>query len=158
MSKLGAYILSVGAAALITGIMTSFTDNKDSMGVLIRMVCGLFLAFAVIKPMSNLNFDDLSTFAESYTAAGTTSAAAGQKIAEDTIRDLIKQKTEAYILDKACLYNADLEVEVTLGGGNLPVPESVCITGHVSPYARTSLQQILSAELNIPKERQLWIG
>lgn len=158
MDGLGQYILSVGIGALIAGILTSFTDSKSTTGVLTRMVCGLFLAFTVIKPVSQLNFDQLAAFAQSYEEAGESSAAMGEALANDALRELIKQETEAYILDKAGSYQAQLDVEVTVGDGEMPVPESVRISGNISPYARSRLQQILADELGIPKERQIWIG
>lgn len=158
MSEPGKYILSVGMAALIVGILTSFTDSKSTMGVLTRMVCGLFLAFTVIKPIGSVNYDHLTAFARSCEEAGEASAAMGEALANDALREIIKQETEAYILDKAGSYQVQVDVEVTVGDGETPVPESVTITGGVSPYARSRLQQIFADELGIPKERQLWIG
>lgn len=158
MSEPGQYILSVGMAAMITGILTSFTESKSTIGVLTRMVCCLFLAFTVIKPIGNLNYDQLEFFAHRYAEAGERSAASGEALANDALRELIKQETEAYILDKASSYRTKLEVQVTVGEGDTPVPESVRISGSISPYAKSQLQQILSDELGIPKERQLWIG
>lgn len=158
MSDLSTYVLSVGIAALIVGILTSFTDNKSSLGVLTRMVCGLFLALTLIKPIGNLNYDDLAAFARSYESAGEVFAATGESLTNDALRKIIKQKTEAYILDKACSYNVQLEVQVTVGDGETPVPESVAVAGTVSPYVRTRLQSMIADELGIPKERQIWNG
>lgn len=158
MNGLGQYILSVGLAALIVGILTSFTDSKSATGTLIRMVCGLFLAFTVIKPVASLNFDHLEAFAQSYGEAGEASAARGEAIADEALREIIKQETEAYILDKAGSYQCQLSVEVTVGDGDVPVPDSVRISGSISPYARSQLQKFLEDELGIPKEQQLWIG
>lgn len=158
MNEAGQYILSVGLAALIVGILTSFTDNKSASGVLIRMVCGLFLALTVIKPVGNLNFDYLEAFARSYSEAGSTTAANGEAIANDALREIIKQETEAYILDKASSYQCALDVLVTVGEGNVPVPEFVRISGSISPYARGQMQKLIEEELGIPKEQQQWIG
>lgn len=158
MPDLGAYILSMGIAALIIGILTSFTDTKSSVGVLTRMVCGLFLALTVIKPIGNLNYDYLTAFAQSYEEKGDVSAAMGEDLANDALREIIKQKSEAYILDKASTYNVQLEVQVTVGDGDAAVPEFVTITGNASPYVRTRLQTMIADELGIPKERQIWIG
>lgn len=158
MNEAGQYILSVGLAALTVGILTSLTDSKTATGTLIRMVCGLFLAFTVIKPVAGLNFDYLEAFAQSYSEAGEASAAMGETLANEALREIIKREAEAYILDKAGSYQCELSVEVSVGNGDVPVPESVRISGNVSPYARSQLQKLLEDELGIPKEQQLWIG
>lgn len=82
----------------------------------------------------------------------------GTKLADDARREIIKAEAEAYILDKAGSYGLQLEVCVTLREDDIPVPESVCIAGAVSPYARTRLEILIENELGIPKERQLWTG
>ena len=71
---------------------------------------------------------------------------------------LIKQKTQAYILDKAHSFGCNPDVEVTLGDGPSPVPESVRITGEVPFSVRKDLEKLLEQELGISKENQQWIG
>ena len=158
MAEIGRYVLSVGAAALIAGILSDFTDRKGTIGMLIRMVCGLFLAIVVIHPISSLNYDHLTAFAEDYDRAAQSASAEGIKFADTTRRELIQSQTEAYILDKASSYNVQLEVQVTLADGDVPVPESVQLSGEASPYAKQRLVKYMAEELGIPKERQQWIG
>ena len=150
--------MSVGTAALIVGILTSFSDPKSSAGALIRMVAGLFLALVAIKPLTNLNFDVLESFVQSYSEAGQSIAASGQAAAEKVMAAYIKEEAEAYILDKASLYGAELEVDIEMGTGEMPIPESIRIQGSISPYGRMQLQRLLTEEFGIPKEQQIWIG
>jgi len=158
LDGLKAYILCIGTAALIVGILAGFTDSKSSTGILTRMICGLFLTIVVINPVAGLDDSYLDVFSQRFDEAAQAAVAAGSEMADEARRELIKAETEAYILDKAGSYNVRLEVQVTLADGEVPLPESVCLSGKVSPYAKTCLQNLISDELGIPKERQLWIG
>ena len=158
MQNLGQYILSVGLAALLVGIISEFSDKKSATGILTRMICGLFLAFTVINPLTELNFGILESFSEHGIPSAQPVVSAGTTMAEESARQLIKQETEAYILDKARSMDCVLEAEVTVGQGACPVPESVCITGYLSDRNRQHLEKILTEELGITKENQQWIG
>lgn len=158
MYDFGEYILMVGLGAVLVSILNRFLDNKSSTGNLCRMICGLFLAFTVLKPFVQLDLGRLETIAQAYSVTADAAAAQGEVLANEAAREIIKQKTEAYILDKAGLYDCHLHVEIAIGEGNPPVPESVVIHGDASPYARMSLQRLIAEDLNIPKEHQKWIG
>lgn len=157
MGGLGGYILSVGAAALITGILNGMTDPRSTSGVLTKMACGLFLMIVMIKPVVGLELEDLADLAEPYAEASAASVDYGEELAGEALRERIRQQTQAYILDKAGSYGAELEVSVTVADGQMPVPESVMLKGDISPYAKTMLQEMMISDLGIPKERQKWI-
>lgn len=158
MEQLGEYILSVTSAALILGIVSSVIDPKSSAGALIKLIGGLYLTFVVIQPLARFDLDALTAFTENFAVDGNAVSAGGQELAREAMADIIKSETEAYILDKAGLYRAELSAEVTLSSDPIPVPVSVEIRGSVSPYAKTQLQSIIETELDIPKENQVWIG
>ena len=158
LSGLQEYILTVGIAALIVGILTGLLDEKSSIGVIVRMICGLFLAVTVIKPVVNLNLEAALAYLDTFDTSGAGAAAYGDSLREEALRERIKQETEAYILDKAGLYQLDLIVEVTVADGDPPIPEAVRIKGNASVYARGKMREIMETELGIPKERQQWIG
>ena len=101
MQDLGQYILSVGVAALLAGVIAEFSDSKSATGMITRMVCGLFLAFTVINPLTNLNFGILESFSQDTVINTQPVVSAGTTLAEESMAQLIKQETEAYILDKA---------------------------------------------------------
>lgn len=140
------------------GILTGFIDTKSASGIAARMVYGLFLAIVVIKPITGIDYAYLDTFVEEFDFAAKEAAAMGSDMAADARREIIKTETEAYILDKASSYNLQLQVEVSLSEEDLPVPEFVCLMGSAAPYAKSCLQREIAEELDIPKERQLWIG
>ena len=100
MQNIGQYILHVGLAALLVGIICEFSDRKSSTGMLTRMICGLFLAFTVINPLTELNFDILESFSGITTQNGQQAVSAGTSMAEESTRTIIRQEYTAYILDK----------------------------------------------------------
>ena len=81
-------------------------------------------------------------------------AAMGENLARDSMADIIKEETEAYILDKAADLHANLRVEVAVGEDNLPA--AVTISGEASPYARRQIQAMIANDLGISKENQKW--
>ena len=158
MSKLGAYMLSVIAGAMVLGILNSMLDRKGSAGTLLRLMGGLFLTFTVIQPIAGFDFSAVTAFWEDFSLAGETAAALGQSLAEEELAAVIKERAETYILDKAKAYEAELTVEVMLSDDTTPVPTGVTLRGSISPYAKAQLQKILEDDLGIAKEDQQWIG
>ena len=77
-------------------------------------------------------------------------------MAREAERDIIKARIQAYILDKADSFGTQLDVEVILDQDNIPT--SVELRGNISPYAKAQLTGIITENLGIPKEYQLWTG
>lgn len=158
MQNLGQYILSVGMAALLAGIIADYTDEKNTTGTITRMVCGLFLAFTVINPLTDLNYGILESFSQEMEQSAEPMVAAGTAMAEEYMAQLIKQETRSYILDKATRLGCELDAEVTVGQGQYPLPEAVTISGKVTVKQRRELEAFMETELGIPKEKQQWTG
>lgn len=136
----------------------SFFDEKSTVGALVRMVGGLLLAFVMLSPVAGWDFAEVAAFAQTYDFVDRKVSMLGSDMAAEAVGAIITEKTSAYILDKASNLGADLSVEVTLSSDSIPVPESVYLSGSVSPYAKRQLQHIIDEELGIPKERQIWTG
>ncbi len=156
MDLIRQYILSVTAAAMVCGIIVGMTQ-KNSAHPILKLVCGLFLAFTVIKPITEIDLMELVEVSLPYSQDAVQAASWGEKLSRDATVAIIKEKAEAYILDKAAARNVTLEVEITVDG-DPPVPTAVRLSGEVSPYAKQELVQILSEDLGIPKENQQWTG
>lgn len=156
MEALREYVLSVAAAGILCGILKSILGEKGAAGGTVKLICGLFLAFTVIRPIANIQLSDFAVFTSSISQDAREAVSRGEKLAQESRTDIIKAETEAYILDKAKALNAILQAEVTVGTDGIPA--AVCITGQWSPYARVQLAQILTEELGIAKEDQTWIA
>lgn len=158
MEWLGRYILSVTAAALLLSILQVVAGKKGTHAALLRLIGGLFLAFTVIAPVANIELDRVLDFPRDFAVQGSAIAQQGQTISQDQLCGIIKERCEAYILDKALALQAQLQVEVILSQDEMPVPSSVRLQGSISPYAKQALQQWLHSDMAIPKEHQIWIG
>ena len=143
---------------MITGILTGFTDSKSATGVLLRMVSGLFLCIIAVSPMADLDLSYLTDFVETFEESAQTAAAVGTSMADDALRQIIKTETEAYILDKASIYGAEIHVDVELSEDEIPCPVGVTINGVYDAAIQRDLQNMIEAELGITKERQKWNG
>ena len=157
MEALAQYILTVTSAAMIFGILQSLLDKKGSAAALIQFIGGLFLAFTVIKPVANLNFEIPTDIPFYLSVEGIRISEQGQEIAHSQLYNSIKQRCETYILDKALDYQTPLGVQIQLSQDNVPIPIAVCLKGSTSPFVKNSLQVWLEENMGISRENQLWI-
>ena len=158
MEAIGRYILSVTVASILLAIAQTLAGKKGSSAALVRLIGGLFLAFTVIRPLADVDLDAAFDTPWDFVQQGSDIAAQGEQITREKLQSIIKQRCEAYILDRANALHAQLEVEVTLRQDDIPVPTAVQLRGSVSPYAKMSLQAWLTDDMGIPKENQKWIG
>lgn len=158
MEALGQYILSVTTASIFYGILRSLLDKKGTIGILIQLVGGVFLAFTVFRPVADIDFDIILDIPLDLSAQGDLISEQGKKITQTQLHDDIKQQCEAYILDKAQAYHTQIDVEIELCDDDIPIPTAAKITGNISPYAKRSLQIWIEDNMGIPRENQVWIG
>jgi hypothetical protein len=88
--------------------------------------------------------------------AGSSLVTEGENSSRQAMAKRIKEKTEAYILDKANSLDARVSVTVSLTEDTVPVPCGVILRGSISPYARMRLKEIITQDLGIPEEGQTW--
>lgn len=153
MEALRQYIISVVAAALLCSLVTELMPGGRAKQI-IRMVCGLFLAYTVLQGLTGL---ELTTpdWADTSRNEARQAAALGESLGEEALAQVIKEQTRAYILDKATALGLQLEVEVTLDEGG--IPWAVTLSGQVAPYERRQLESAIALDLGISKENQQWI-
>lgn len=154
IDSLRQYLLGVISAAIICSILSGFVSKNSTVGATIRLLAGIVLALSVISPL--LKFNIKGDFIENFSAEANDAVSVGTMQSNDALRRSIKQQVQSYILDKATSLKADISVEVTLSSDDPPVPESVSISGDIGPYAKRKMTEIISEELGIPKENQLW--
>lgn len=149
------YILAITAAAIFCGIVTSLLEGKGSIAALGKLICGVFMAMVVVSPLLHMNLDGWDDWISRLSFDAEAAAEEGENMAEDMRTAIIKERTEAYILDKAEALEVSVQVDVTVKDG---IPAEVRLTGDVSPYAKGKLAAYISEELGIPKENQQWNG
>ncbi len=157
MESVREYLVSVTCAALLGSILCAISDEKQPGGTLVKLLCGVFLCLTMIRPFCSLHFNLFEPEGWKLTWEGEAATRQGQEYARQAKMQIIKERTTAYILDKASLYHLDLTVSVSVSEDELPLPESVVIRGQASPYAKEQLQRMMETELGIPKENQRWM-
>ena len=158
MDSVRSYLLSVTTAAIICGIIMGIFGKKGTIGVVVKLLCGMFLAVTVISPVLELNLNELDLYLSDLQTVSDSAVQTGVHSARESLCLGIKEQTEAYILDKALGWNTDLEVEIVLSDEALPIPIEVRLYGDVSPYTRNFLTRMIESDLGIPREAQIWIG
>ena len=149
------YILSIIACAIISSIACSIFDKKQSIGKIVQILTGILMTLTILSPLKRIeNFNisnilrDISKEADRYVEEGKYSSHSG-------IAEIIKQQTEAYILDKANSMELDVTVEVELSDDK-SVPCGIEINGSVAPYDKNILSEYIENNIGITKEKQIW--
>lgn len=156
MVSLRAYILSVVASSLICGCVQMLLDKKGTSAALVKMLCGIYMAFVLIAPIQRLDFSIYADYFSGFMEEASAAASSGENIAQQEQAALIKQEIESYILDKAVSLGAEVAVEVTLTQNTPPIPSAITIKGAVSPYVKKVLTNYLQEQFGIPEEAQTW--
>ena len=158
MGKIGVYILSVTAAGIICGIAKTLLSNKGGAAEMGKLLVGVFFTIAVVQPLINIEFVGLDRFIDGISADGKVWTDSGINMSQEAVSDIIKDRVEAYILDKANDMHANLSVEVSVEPGTPPQLSEVVISGDVSPYVRERLNRMITEELGLTEEQQIWNG
>lgn len=156
MDGIREYLISVTAAALLCGILKTLIGEKGNSAALVRLICGIFLALTVIRPLKQLNLTDISLLPSGLMAQARATSGEGADHTRQTTSEIIKQRCEAYILDKAQALGATVRVEIRISEDGEIIPVSSMITGNLSPYARNQLSSALEKDLGIAQEDQKW--
>ena len=156
MEHIREYLMGVIAAALLCGVIMSVFGKKGMVGVAIKLMGGLFMILAVVHPWLSISLEDWFDWNGDIVADGEEYVISGAAMANNAYRVGIKEQLEAYIVDEAKALECTISVEVTLTDDQLPGPKSVILTGNISPYARQVLSNILTKDLGIEQEDQIW--
>ena len=156
MDGLKTYLLRLTAAALICGIAAAMAKDKKLSGSLVKLVCGAVMVLSLLAPLMGLRGVDIPVIPDSFASSAEAAAQTGKIAAAAAWAEGIKTAAESYILDKAELYDAALNVEVTVSGDEMPAPIGVRISGRISPYGKKMLKEEIVQKLGIAEEDQIW--
>lgn len=156
MNGIRDYLLSIITAALVCSIVNLLIPKDSGHKGLIRMICGIFIAITTVSPIAKFKINDIQSYWSDIQTESDNIIDQGESVANTAYRDIIKERCEAYILDKASVMGLTIEVEVTLSDTIPSSPYSVKIAGAISPYSKKRLKEIIVNDLAIPEERQKW--
>lgn len=154
MRQLGQYVVSLTAAALISGMLLAMVPEGTTQKLL-RLVCGIFLTITALSALPGLKQPDLTAYLENYQQEGEALAAMGEENGRRDQLECIKQAMESYILDQAAALGADVHPDITMAEEG--TVRRVVLAGRYRQDQRRTLAAILTNDLGIPEENQQWI-
>ncbi len=157
MDSLQSYLISVIAAALLCAAAEGILQTS-AVKEPVKMICGIVLTITVVSPLRNVDLTNTIAFDTSFRTAASTAAAEGEAMAKEARYRVIKEKTEAYIQDKAAALGAEISADVDLCGDDPPVPQRAVISGQITADKKAQLLQILQTQLGITEENLEWTG
>ena len=157
MEAIRQYLLTVTVCGIACSVLQSFFQKKGAISGMIKLLTGLVLTVTILSPWMKIQLGDFFVYWESISKDAQVIAEDGIAQSNSEWKKSIKEKTEAYILDKAATLQQELEAEVHLSEATPPVPDSVIIKGNVSPYAKRLLKQMIQVDLGILEENQIWM-
>ena len=155
MEAIGQYILRLVCGAVVCSLLLSLTGADGPGGKIRTMLCGLFLAYLAISPLTELDLVDLRYTDPGVTARAEELARSGEEAAREAMALRITEACEAYILNKADELSLELEAEVTLDRST-GIPVSVRISGTAAPYDRERLIDYITRTLGLERSRIQW--
>lgn len=150
------YLMRIIVAGILCTLATVRFTNKDAVGRLIRLICCIFMTLTVIMPWRNISVSSLLELNEFSTDDMNIIINEGQNYSDNALRQVITQQCRTYIVEKAKGMGVSIDAEVVLSLESPPTPCAVTITGGVPPYTKVKLSEVLSQEMGIPKEQQIW--
>lgn len=156
MASIGAYIISILCAAIVCGILSSLVSKDKVSGGIIRLISGIFLAITAVAPLVKMKWEELDIYLSSVQVDAAAAAEEGSQTANAETAAIIKKELEAYILEKASAMDLSISAQITMTEDFPPQPESVRLSGSVSPYNRKMISKYIANDLGIPEERQVW--
>ncbi len=156
MAAVGEYLIRVCCAAVLCALISGFLDKKGMLGASTKLLTGIFMVVTLLGPLVNLRVTGIENVILDVEQDADDLAASGENSAREAMAAIIKERTEAYILDKAKALGASLTVVVSLNTDDIPTPNGVHLVGSVSPYAKKRLTDIIQGDLGISAEAQTW--
>ena len=149
------WVLSMTGTALVCAAALRLTPEGRVKGVL-RTLCAVAMAAALLSPLLRGGaLPDYGLELARYRAAAAALTDEGTALGQELDRNIIEERMEAYILDKArglAVPVSGAQVALRWSTEGIWVPESAELTG---PYSET-LSDLLASELGIPRRAQRW--
>ena len=151
---LKSYVLSLIAAALVSGILLEGVGEGHS-GKVMKRLCGLFLLLTALGPLGRLDLPDLGDFRAVWREEAQRFVDQGEAYAQVERNRGIEAQLSAYVLDKAAALDFPAKVRLMLSEEGLP--EGVTLEASPTPAQKEAMEAFLKTELGIPEEAIGWV-
>ena len=156
MNAVRRYLFSLCAAALLCSLVRALVP-KGRMKSICSLLCGMFLAMTALSGLAGWALEDVAEGLSRMRIAAEEARTGVEIRNREALQAIIKQKTEAYIWDKAQELGLAVAIDVTVAeDASYPYPAAVRITGSFSEMQRQSLTRYIEENLAIGKEQQTW--
>lgn len=140
MALVREWLLGITGAAILSALGEALMPEGGVKRVG-KLVCGLVLAFSILRPLSVLDTTNLWPGVEYDSGEASQMAAALQEEAGSRMKSIIERELSAYSMDKAARLGLDCRVEVRCREEDgIFLPESAEITGASSLELLEALQ------------------
>jgi len=153
INMVGNWLLGVTGAAILAAMAESLAPKGAGKQVT-RLVCGLVILLAVIRPVMTLEVADLREITDLWQAEIQKNTVQLESQQEKQMKAVIEQEFEAYILDKTAQMGLTCTVRVICeeNAEGVQLPDSISIGGAMTSEQQEQLRQALSQELGLAPE------
>ena len=155
MNSLYQYVLRVICTVMLCGTVRFLFCGEENLTI--KMLTGLIMTVVVLTPLLGGEIP-LRSFMNEISIDGEAAVENGTLAARMATNEFIKEKTEAYILNKASELGANIGVDIVLSDDEIRVPTQITVSGTLSPYTKKKLSACIYNELGIPEDEQIWIS
>lgn len=156
MTGIGNYIQRIICVSLICSVLSGLT-KESFINKQMQLLTALFLSLTILMPIYLYDYPEPEKMLETYRTEAESAVDTGTVYLRKSQQDIIIQETEAYILSKAKMLGAELNVKIMLTDADPPMLETATFSGVVSKNVQQVLADTVEKDLGIPKERQIWM-
>ena len=157
MDHFRSYLAVLIATSFLCSVIKMIFSEKETAAVC-SFACGLLMILTALRPINKLELQDISRAISRFRLEEFAATENISPPSNEIAADIIKDKIEAYIWDKAKQLQFDPEsvcVEVD-NRDQIPFPTSISITGKFTQQQRTDLSLWIEQNLAIGKSNQIW--
>ena len=151
------YLATLIAAAFLCAVIKTVFGEKQT--AVCSFACGLLMIITALRPIAKLDLQDISRVISRFRLEDFTAVTELPQPSNEIAADIIKEKTEAYIWDKAKQLQFIPEaICVTVNRAEeIPFPTHTEIIGKFTQQQRIDLTLWIEQNLAIGKSNQNWI-
>ena len=150
MEQMRTWLLGVVFAAFAAGLANELIP-KVRERALVRMVGGLLMVLALLRPLGTLKWETVSIPAMNF----ADQAENYRREQENALSAIIAERLETYIWDKATELGIEcsVQIEMSCGKSAIPTAETVEVGAGYDPVLAAWLEEVVG----IPAEKQIWL-
>ncbi len=157
VSAIFQYLVCVIASALLGSLVQQIAP-PGTAGRVAKLACGLLVMLCMISPVLRLDSGKIAAWISELELQKDAAFTGIEVQTKDLQADIISDKVEAYVLDKAESLGLQIEAEVSMNTeGTYPYPDGITIRGAFTQGQKALLQSYIEENFAIPEDRQVYL-